>query len=135
MTIILRTYCFLIGDQGWKNYLAKPLTFLQRKYMSKLRLGVLPLRVETGRYEFPRIEYINRICKQCAIGEVEDEEHFLLRCSKHNARRIALLSEVNITDFGQWDSKQKLVYLLNNPDILKTTARFIVDSFEARDSP
>ena len=131
----LRTYCTLTGDTGWRNYLTKPLSFLQRKYMAKLRLGVLPIRVETGRYEMPRIEYNHRICKQCAMKEVEDEEHFLLRCTKHSARRIALFSEVKAIDFGQWDSKQKFVYLLNDSSILKATARYIIESFEARQIP
>ena len=131
----LRTYCSLVGDPGWRNYLAKPLSFIQRKFMAKLRLGVLPLRIETGRYEMPRIESKDRICKQCAMQEVEDEEHFLLRCSKHSARRIALLSDIKLDNFGQWDSNQKLVYLLNDSSMLKATARFIIESFEERHIP
>ena len=114
------------------SYLARPLSFLQRKYMAKIRLGVLPLRVETGRYEIPRVEYSLRLCKQCALSEVENEEHFLLRCTKHNTRRVALLSELNLANWDQWDSKQKIVYLLNNPSSLRATARFIVESYNAR---
>ena len=128
----LRTYCLLTGDPGLRNYLARPLSFLQRKHMAKIRLVVLPLRVETGRYEIPRVEYSLRLCKQCALSEVENEEHFLLRCTKHNTRRVALLSELNLANWDQWDSKQKIVYLLNNPSSLRATARFIVESYNAR---
>ena len=34
--------------------------------------------METGRWNGLKKE--ERICKQCAMGEVENEEHFLLRC-------------------------------------------------------
>ena len=103
--------------------------------MAKLRLGVLPLRVESGRYELPKVDHKNRICRQCTLEEVENEEHFLLRCTKHSTKRIALLSEINSAYWEQWDSKQKLIHLLNNPLSIKATAKFILDSFNARDTP
>jgi hypothetical protein len=49
----LRTYNTITEFSSDKSYLSKPLSFVQRKFMAKLRLGVLPIRIETGRYERP----------------------------------------------------------------------------------
>ena len=38
----------------------------------------VPLRMETGRWGSLKRE--ERLCKQCKLEEIEDEEHFLLRC-------------------------------------------------------
>ena len=129
----LRTYNLLTGDPGLRNYLEKPMPFTHRKFMAKFRLGVLPLRVETGRFETPRLESNRRICRQCTLEEVEDEQHFLLRCTKHSFRRADLLAKVNLECFDDLDSKQKFIYLLNEQSILKSTAKFIVESYDARD--
>ena len=129
----LRTYNLLTGNPGLRNYLEMPMPFLHRKFMAKLRLGVLPLRIETGRFETPQLESDCRICRQCSLDEVEDEQLFLLRCTKHNSRRAGLIAKVNIEYFEDLDSKQKLIYLLNNQSILKCTAKFIVESFDAGD--
>ena len=129
----LRTYNLLTGNPGLRNYLEMPMPYLHRKFMAKLRLGVLPLRIETGRFETPQLESDCRICRQCSLDEVEDEQLFLLRCTKHNSRRAGLIAKVNIEYFEDLDSKQKLIYLLNNQSILKCTAKFIVESFDARD--
>ena len=46
--------------------------------LAKLRGGTAELRVETGRWN--GLKKKERICKQCTMGKVENEEHFLLRC-------------------------------------------------------
>ena len=66
-------------------HIFKPLSFMQRKQMSKFRLGILHLRVETGR--FLRIPPEDRVCLMCNSGEVEDESHFLLVCSRYEQYR------------------------------------------------
>ena len=49
-----------------------------RRMLTKLRGGTAELRVETGRWSGLQRE--ERICKQCTLGEMEDEVHFVLRC-------------------------------------------------------
>ena len=44
----------------------------------KLRGGTAELRIETSRWS--GLSRDERICKNCGVGEVEDGEHFLLRC-------------------------------------------------------
>ncbi len=50
----------------------------RRRILAKLRGQTAALRIETGRWSgFKREE---RLCRQCRLEEVEDVEHFLLRC-------------------------------------------------------
>ena len=54
------------------------LSFIQRKFMAQLRLSSLPLGLETGRYERPRLPEQARLCKVCSDGiSVESESHFI----------------------------------------------------------
>ena len=46
-----------------------------RRMLTKLRGGTAELRVETGRWSGLQRE--ERICKQCTLGDVEDEAHFV----------------------------------------------------------
>lgn len=129
----LRTYVNVSGDATPKAYLSKPLSFIQRKYMAKLRLGILPLRIETGRYEWPKLVSNERFCKQCMLGEVENEEHFMLTCPKHNFKRGILLSSIaNLADFNDLNNTAKLNFLLNDLGMVKASSQYIIDCFLAR---
>ena len=46
--------------------------------MYVLRMSAHRLAIETGRHVKPKISKEERICKNCALEEVEDESHFLL---------------------------------------------------------
>ena len=50
--------------------------------MAQFRCGILPLRLETGRF-VGEPEY-QRICKMCDSGQVENELYFLLECQFYN---------------------------------------------------
>ena len=101
--------------------------------MAKLRLEILPLRIESGRYERPHLKACNRVCKQCLLGEVENEEHFMLQCPRHGFRRNLLFSSIaNLDNFISMNNFEKIKFLLNDPDIVKSTSQFIIDSFHSR---
>ena len=74
----LRTFILFKDFKHDSSFLTKPLSFIQRKFLAKLRLGVLALHIETGRYHRPRLPAEDRLCKICNSGEIEDETHFLL---------------------------------------------------------
>ena len=63
--------------------LEKYLTLLRpedKKPICRLCVSVHRLLIEMGRYNnTPRTE---RICKNCMRNEIEDEEHFIIRCNK-----------------------------------------------------
>ena len=57
-----------------------------------MRGGTAELREETGRWKGqPREE---RICTLCSVPEIEDVEHFLLRCGFFSEEQKALLAQM-----------------------------------------
>ena len=105
---------------------------MQRKFLVKLRLGVLTLQIETGRFQRPRLPAEVRLCVICNNGEVEDEAHFLLRCAAYRRQRLILLDKLADTKaFLLLSDKEKLSVLLNG-EFVKSTAQFIIDSFDHR---
>ena len=100
--------------------------------MAKTRLGILPIRIETGRYERPKLDASKRHCLQCNTSFIEDEAHFLLYCVKHEKDRALLLSKVKNPDFPSFSTKDKLSYLLSDSDMIKHTAQFILKSLDNR---
>ena len=51
----------------------------RRRRMAKLRGGTAELGIEIGKWHDLRRE--DRMCKECGSGEVEDTEHFVMRCA------------------------------------------------------
>ena len=115
-----------------KSYLAKPLSFIQRKFLAKLRLGVLPIRIETGRYERPRKSEAERVCKQCSIGSPECELHFLIQCPRHTLLRTTFYSKITDETFPNMTDSEKFKFILNQPTIAKISSQFIIDAFDNR---
>ena len=63
-----------------------------RRMMIKLRGGATAFQIETGRWHGLVRE--DRVCKECGKGEVEDVEHWLLRCEKWKTHRQPLIAMV-----------------------------------------
>ena len=57
----------------------------------------------------------DRICAQCNSGEVEDVEHFLLRCSCVDSEREMLMKRIVelVNDFQDRWEKEKVVLILD----------------------
>ena len=60
------------------------MTANERSLLAQLRIGILPIRVETG--IFVNLAVKERVCQICKSQEVEDELHFLFNCPKYNTR-------------------------------------------------
>ena len=74
----LRTF-IQIHDFDSKQLLVKShITRYQRSLLSQIKFGILPLKIETDRYQGIPAE--NRICKICDMNQPEDELHFLFFC-------------------------------------------------------
>ena len=127
----LRTFVKFKNFHTDSPHIYKALSFIQRKFTSKLRLGTLPLRVETGRYT--GLAPHERFCLMCdnAQTETEDEIHFLLYCQAYRQRRLDFFNTLP-DHFHQLDETGKLSFLLNDSDTIKMTSRFIVDCFDYR---
>ena len=59
---------------------------------AQLRLGILALEIETGR--FRNIPSENRMCHFCK-NEIRDELHFLCVCPVHRFHRNRLFNEIS----------------------------------------
>ena len=122
-------------------YVTKPLSFLQKKHLSKLRLGSLELRIESGRFSRPRLEIHERVCLVCRdtnLGlylqpEIETEAHFLFFCVHYNNLRNTWLAHlVKPENFQNLDEGSKLSIVLNAPENVKKTAQFIINAYNMR---
>ena len=78
-----------------------------------LRGGTAELRVETGRWIGLKRE--GRICGQCGLREVENVEHFVLRCSGLVREREVLMKRMaEVTaGFEERSDEEKVALVLD----------------------
>ena len=67
-----------IMELGEWSKCARVMRRADRRVMMKLRGGTAGLQIETGRWRGVARE--ERVCKECGSGEVEDVEHWMMRC-------------------------------------------------------
>ena len=81
-----------------------------------LRISARRLKIETGRYI--KLDRSEKLCDKCSEGAVEDEQHFLIDCSKFNEYRNNLFQTVNSNHkkFSKLDNLQTFFWLLTNED-------------------
>ena len=67
-----------------------------RKQMARIRSGTNDLRIETGRHEG-----LDREARKCwfGCGEVEDEEHFLMKCKMYGDLRSDFIESIGTEIF------------------------------------
>ena len=129
----LRTYVKFKDFTCTPSYLTKPLTFIQRKFLAKIRLGCLEIRVETGRYARPRLPAESRLCQVCNEQKVEDEFYFIFECNKYDQERSSWLNKLKTPDnFSTETQEKKLDLVLNDHSNVKLTAQFIINIFDIR---
>jgi hypothetical protein len=129
----LRTYITFKENFCSEGYLEKYIPKYRRALFTKLRLGVLPLEIETGRYNDTPVE--ERICKMCKDG-VEDEIHFLCKCVNYNNFRQELYSKIEKINpnFIFLNTVEKFKFLLSNPEIVKHVSMYIQKSWQYRNN-
>ena len=107
----MRTYalCKPTFKLKFETYLQCVESTYERQLLARFRMGVLPLRIETGRYELCGfggtkkglpVEF--RVCRCCDLCKVEDEIHFLLECPtfEQPRRELIKISLHSIPGFG-----------------------------------
>lgn len=70
----------LIGSYRVSPYLKEVTSRVQLRHLAQLRTGSHRLRVETGRWERPRLPWQERTCLRCGSGAVDDEHHLVFDC-------------------------------------------------------
>ena len=74
----LRTFVEIFDESDHKGLVYANLTRKQRSVITKVKIGILPLALEVGRFTDVPLEY--RTCQICDDELLEDEFHFLLYC-------------------------------------------------------
>ena len=84
--------------------------------MTKLRLGVHTLRIQTGKYENKgaSIPVEERLCLVCKRNCIEDERHFLIDCTEYESLRQQLYFHISKNDatFINLTDHDRTLYLL-----------------------
>ena len=127
----LRTYIKFKTEFITESYVMFNLTKCERSMLAQFRCGILPLRIETGRYigEHPE----ERLCNMCETDSVEDETHFLINCEFYKHIRLEIFEDqFNDATFNQLRDHHKMRYLMNNHP--RKCAKFIVKGYRKRRS-
>ncbi len=115
---------------GVEKYLELNLGKYEKSLLSQLRYGVLPLRVETGR--FVNESYEKRICTLCDSKSVEDSLHFIFHCSAYDQIRTELNSRGKL-EIPNWENlcdTAKLCVLFDK--LPRCLARYVKHAFIKR---
>ena len=104
---------------------------MKRSLLSQFRFGVLPLRIETGRW-YRGIDVNQRVCEICKNGDIEDEIHFLIKCSTYgNARRLLFdKCQMKQAQFSNLNDTDKFIFILKNME--RDLANYLVSSWNDR---
>ena len=84
----LRTYSLLKLKPGFENYLREIVSVKERTALTKLRLSNHMLMIEKGRHQ--NLDRNLRFCPFCP-NVIEDEMHFLLKCTPYQHLRSEFL--------------------------------------------
>ena len=92
----LRTYRLFKKDCRPEPYLKQIISRNKRRNLSRLRCGVLPLHIETGRFHRPPTPLNDRTCPFCT--EIENEIHFIFNCYFYEDLRYNLTNQLQADD-------------------------------------
>ena len=110
--------------------------FNNRKALSELRMSAHKLEIEKGRYV--NVNRNDRICRNCNSGLIEDEKHFILKCSAYSVHREGLFSficqELGIDLKHSGLDGIKAIFLQKDVNIMNKLAVFIRNCWEKRSS-
>ncbi len=121
----LRTYRTFKTEMSTASHLACNLPKFQRPLISQLRLGILPIHIETGR--FARLNEEDRICQLCDSNDIENEAHFLFYCNLHVYAPYRDELETGIgAVFQNMTDEEKFCRVFNHPYVL---GRYIEKAF------
>jgi hypothetical protein len=128
----LRTYALIKQNIGREDYLKEIKNTKHRQMLTKLRLSNHQLMIEQGRHKkLPKEE---RICQICHEG-IEDEIHFLIKCSQLQQLREPLLaacSEIR-PQFGYYSDEEKFILIMTTPLLMGNVSKFIHSAFKERE--
>ena len=115
----LRNYKIYKTTFEAEQYVCQYQSKRKRSLFAQLRLGILPLEIETGRYR--RILEENRFCPFCK-NITEDEMHFICVCPTYIGFREVMFKIINqnYPEFTNINNEHKFFYIMscNNKCVL-----------------
>ena len=126
----LRTYIKFKKEFETEEYVKSNISRYTRSLFAQFRLGILPLKIESGR--FKRQPLAERICENCTLNEIEDEIHFLCKCPLYSSLRFALFKKATELSerFNFLSEDDKFLFLMNN--MWRDVAHFVVNAWRIR---
>ena len=107
---------YLKTNYNFEQYLLSIKHPAHRIALTKMRLGIHKLRIQTGKYEDngKQIPIEQRLCKLCSEKQVENEEHFIGHCSVYSNSRSDFFQQISSIDpsFEKLQLVQKIQYVL-----------------------
>ena len=108
----------------------------QRAWISRLRTSSHRLHIETGRYTVPVTPIKERTCRYCQLDEIDNEIHFLVKCSKFSIKRNCLFGKIGSINpnFENLTDEEKVTSMLCPVDtkVAKLINKYISIMVEAR---
>ena len=123
----LRTYRLFKNVINTENYVYIK-NRKKRSLLAQLRLGILPLNIEMGRFRNIPVE--ERICELCDCGMVEDEKHFLCICTLYEEYRDDMYCAIENENFPTMSVDAKFNYLMENE--CNKVSSFLCQAWEKR---
>ena len=102
----------------------------------RLRISSHNLAIETGRFTRPKTPVNDRICIHCNDNQVENEEHFLLKCPKFLNERVIMYQNISeaIPSNMNLDIPNRFIALMTSQEKIVTDApgRYVTNSMKSR---
>ena len=128
----LRTYAHIKNGIETEHFLTGRINKFKRSLLTQLRIGILPLAVETGRYY--RIPFDKRSCQICKENLIEDEIHFVCKCTSYVPIREKFFPKFreyfNINEMDIYDQFCNILKVSN----VKLLAEYINELWNTRKS-
>ena len=125
----LRTFLLYKEDISREDYVIRINSRSERSLFSQFRHGILPLKIETGRFKGLAIDA--RLCELCNLNCIEDEIHFLCTCPVYTEVRSILFDKIIDNDsFTDMDCTDKFIFLMKNH--WKDVSTFVSNAWRIR---
>ncbi len=108
----LRTYVLFKEKYFTENYVKYCMSHQQRYLIAQLKLGILPIHIETCRFRGTQLD--NGICQLCDTQDADDEIHFVCKYNLYNDLRKTMYRTVEHKhfDFYMYDNRDKFIFLV-----------------------
>ena len=127
----LRTFVDICDHEKPRVIIEANLPRNHRSLVTKLKIGTLPLKLETGRWKDTPLE--KRLCLACDQNLLESEYHFVIHCDAYRDTRTEFFQEVvNNTDLPVYGSEPVIMRTLLDESVIRITGRYLERMFLER---